>query len=163
MTNEQVCELKFTLEQNKKELNKLKGSIFAWMLSKNLNKLNKEVKSILEHQVVVPEFAEYEEARVELCKQFAVKDELGKPKVITAPDGKSIFDLDQTNPEFVTAITELREKHADSFVKQDEAQAEFRAFLLMESSIEFQKINIKLVPTEITVELMSLVEEFIED
>lgn len=164
MTNQEVLILNDALEQHKEELNKLRGANFAYILNRNVKKLQKEVKDILAIQRITPEFEAYEKKRVAICESFTTKDDQGKPKVIMGATGKAEYDLDVNNPEFKKQMDDLRAENKDVLEGQKKIFEDFNAFLKQENtSLSLLTIDLNMVPSEMSVELMNIVELFIKE
>lgn len=163
LTNLEVLNLNDLLEQHKEELNKLRGANFAWTLSRNIKKIQAECKTILANRRITTEYEAYEKQRVELCEFYTNKDEAGNPKIITV-NGRQEYDLDTENPEFKEKMASLREANKDALDRQKKVFEEFNAMLKQENtSLNLLSIELSMVPSEISGELMNVVELFIKE
>ena len=59
----------------------LKGVRFAYAMARNKSALKKELETLQEAVKASDKFAEYDKKRIELCEQYADKDEKDKPKL----------------------------------------------------------------------------------
>lgn len=163
ITNKEALNLKYALEQKTQDFHQLRGANFAWALGRNLSKLEKVAKEVLKKRTILPEYVKYEQDRVTICEQFTEKDELGKPKLVKDEKGIEKYSLDETNPEFRAAIDKLRDKNAKLLGEQKVIFDNFKAALEEEVEIDFIMLDLRFVPSEITGELMSLIEFMVHE
>lgn len=163
MKNSDLLQLNNKINHYIKPLKDLKGAKFSYALIKNTEILQKETKDIL--AIVTPNeaYQAYDKARVTLCESFAKKDDKGNIiRKNMRENGQFDYDIDVNDVAFKMAVEQLKEEHKDAIKEQDEKIAEYNKFLDEESTVSFHKISISDVPNDISVELMSVIEPFIQ-
>jgi hypothetical protein len=141
ITNQNVVDLQQGLNQVKN----LSGIRFAYVIAKNLNKVNSEVETFRETIKPSDAYNEYEKERIELCELHANKDEKGKPVIIG-----NEYDGLAGNKAFDAQMEVLKEKHKEVIDARQKKIDDFNAFLKEESKLELHKIDVNSVPKEIT-------------
>ncbi len=164
MINIEILNLRDTLDKYKEQLGQLKGSEFAWALNRNIKKLDKETKIILSKQESTKDYNLFNVRRSEICESFSNKGFDGKALLRKTPEGRQEYDLDATNPIFIEAINKLKEEYKDVLEEQKNIFDEFKLFLQMENTdLSLIKIDLRFVPSEITVELMEVITPMINE
>lgn len=144
LTNREVISLYNTLEG----LN-YRGVKFAYTIARNLHVMKPIMNAMDKALKVAPEFSAYEKARVALAKDFADKDEKGKPKVegnnfvITRMDE---FDVElEKLRETHKAAVEARQKQLDDYAVLQDEEVEIEVFQvaqgLLPADISTQEVN----------------------
>lgn len=163
MKNSEVIQLNNKISSYIKPLKDLKGAKFSYALIKNTELLQKEVKDIAAVITPTEAYQAYDKARVALCESFAKKDEKGNViRKNLRENGQFDYDIDVNDEAFKAAVENLKEEHKDAIKEQDEKILEYNKFLDEESTVSFHKISISDVPNDISVELMSVIEPFIQ-
>ena len=117
----------------------------ACRINKNFRFLAEEIKDIQEVEKKLrdsypPEYFEFEKKRIELCKEYADKDEKGEPQTYTDEFGGK-FLIKEKFAEFDQALTELRLSYKETLDKKEEIDQEFSEFINAETEIELLKIK----------------------
>jgi len=149
----------FRLANGIAKVGHLKGIKFAYGITKNKKIIDREIEDIKESITPSPEFAEFEKARVELCKEYAEKDEKGEFKV---ENNEYVLPEDKKE-EFEIRLKALREQHKEAIEGREKQNEDFEAFQKEESKVEFYKIKLKDVPEDISAEEMQAIDELIEE
>jgi hypothetical protein len=153
MKNKEV----FNLLQSLNSIKGLKGVRFNYAVAKNISKLESETESMKKSIEVSPEFKAYDDARIELAKSHAKKDEKGSPII-----ENNQFILEDKE-KFTKEFDELKEKNKEVISAREEQIKDFESLLEEESDIETFKIKISEVPEEITTEQMTALLPLIEE
>lgn len=136
------------LSQNAGELGNLKGLKMVYAVIKNLKKVSREIEILKETQP--KEYKEYESERIKLAEVMCNKDEKGKPII---SNGHYSFNNIE---EFKLELEKLNYKYAETL-------KEFNAFMESESTVVFHKVAFEDVPNDITLQQMSMIEDWIEE
>ena len=165
MTNQELFMLAQGLANNLTHLKALKGAKFTYGITKNMDLIQKEMDLI--NDIIKPsdELKEYDDIRVKLCEKFAKKDENGEYiKIESIPgSGQFEYDIDQESEEWKTAIEKIKTEHKTILDERDEQIKEYNNLLYSDINIEFHKIKLDDVPTDISLELMQIIKPFIEE
>jgi len=148
MTNQNILDLQQGLNQVKN----LSGIKFAYVVSKNINKVNSEVETFKETIKPSDAFNQYEKERIELVELHAKKDEKGK-SIIKGNE----YEI-ENRQAFDAQFEVLKEKHKEALDAREKQLKDFDAFLKEESKLELHKIDVNEVPSTITVAQMSGIE-----
>lgn len=164
MKNLEVLELTNRVSTYLMQLKQLKGAKFSYAIVKNFNILEKEVKDINSTITPSEDYKSYEADRIALCEKFAKKDELGNSiKKNIQANGAFEYDLDVTDKTFIEEIRKLQEKYKTALEDQSKKIEEYHKFLQEESEILFHTVSLDDIPSDISVELMSVIEPFIKN
>lgn len=151
------------LQERLSSIKDLQGAKFTYNISKNIDIIEKEVKHITKAIESSEKHKEYDEKRVELCKEFSKKDENGEVVYITDPNtGSKEFDLDTTDKKWLKAIDKLKEDYSDTLKEREKQVEDYNALLKEDSTVEFFTMSIDEIPEMISVEQMLLVKHFIK-
>lgn len=153
MKNKDILELYHSLSAIKG----LKGVKFNYAIAKNVSLLEIEVKSFEKALEASEQFKEYDQARIELCKEHSEKDENGE--AIMTDGNFKIAD----SKAFKEAYEVLKEKHAEAIEARKTQQTEFDELMEKENSITLFKVKMSDIPEEITTENMKSIYQLIED
>jgi len=126
---------------------------FAYCLVRNKDILETHVKALRAAQDAVPDsYIEHEKERIELCKEYCLKDENGKCKEKIDPrTKKSVFDLDfEKMPEFEEKITELEEKNKEAVEAKEDFEKQLRELAEEEVEIDFYQVSLDRFPEKIS-------------
>lgn len=135
----------------------LVGVKFAYGVSKNLSKLKPEVEA-LEKSLEAPEtYKSFDDARLELAKSHAVRDEDGNPTV-----KNSNFVL-LNESKFEAELEELKKEHKDAVDAREIQLKEYEELLKTDVSLDLHKIKLDDVPAEITTAEMFGILPIIEE
>jgi len=134
----------------------------AYGIAKNKSKVESEVKSIQEAQQKIqpaPEVLEFEEKRINLCKEAANKDDNGEPITIGPR-----FDIPVgAMPDFEKKIDELREEYKEALDQKEKNDEEWVELMKEEIEIDIHQIHIDMMPDTITPQQIELLGEIIVD
>jgi len=151
MTNQEIINLGDGLQG----VRNLSGIKFAYVVSKNINKVKSEIETFNEMQKFSKEYEEYNKERIALCELHATKDDEGKP--VTTPIKNNIGVIIATrynglegNKAFEAQLEVLNDKHKDVIALEKKKEEDFNAFLKEESKVELHKLDVNDVPKEIT-------------
>lgn len=138
----------------------LKGAKFAFSASMNRRMMEDEVKSITDTAASPKAFLEYDQKRLELCKEHAKKDDKGV--AVTTEDGSRFIMEDQY--AFDAALEELRTEYKEAIEEKKTSDEEYEKLLKEEVSKEynFEKIPLSVVPNDITQFAMENIIDMIE-
>ena len=164
MTNIDLLVLGEQLKTKIEELKLLQGAKFTYGLSKNIDIIEGEIKHIQESSKPSVEFTAYDEARIELCKKHAKKDEAGDIVYINhAASGQQEYDIDVTGKKWIKAIEKLREDNKDAISGRDAQLKDYNTLLEDKCEVDFYTLSIDSIPDNINVEQMLIVKHFIKD
>jgi len=162
MKKAELLDLQEKITFYSKELKDLKGAKFSYAIIKNSAMLQKECEAIIEAGKSPASYLEYDQERVKLCEMLAKKDENGQP-IKKNQKGESFeYDIDLTSPQWTTEFNALQEKHKAAIEENKKVKNDWIQFLNTESEIQFHKIKLEDVPDSISVEIMSLIEPFLD-
>lgn len=147
------------LYQGVESVSGLKGVRFAYAMARNKLALKRELETLQEAIKASDKFIEYDKKRVDLCEQYADKDDKDEPKLenneyVFSKANKVKFDkeLDKVREEYKTVIDE-RTAQLKEFGELLKKESEFKPYMIAYES----------VPEEITTDAMSRIIELIED
>lgn len=149
----------FKLSQGIANVGKLKGIKFAYGIAKNKKIIDSEVESMQASVTATEAFLAFEKLRLELCKEYAEKDEKGKFKEIK---GEYVIPADKRE-EFEIRLNAYREQHKEAIDEREKQITDFREFEKAESTVEFYKIKLSDVPEDISAEELVGIDELIEE
>jgi hypothetical protein len=152
ITNQDIINLSSGLES----VRNLSGIKFAYVVSKNVNKVRSEMEAFKDMTTPSKEFGEYEKERVALCELHANKDEKGKAVIIG-----NEYDGLTGNKAFDAQMEVLKEKHKETIDVRQKQIDDFNSFLKEESKLELHKIDVNDVPKDITAGQMSGIQAII--
>jgi len=116
---------------------------FKYMVARNKLKLKPEIEIIQELAKLSPEFTEFNEKRVEICKEFSRKDENGEAILIN--NNYDIIDRKRFNETIET----LKDKYKDIIQKEEEQSKEIEAMLDENIDIEISKVSLEEIPGDL--------------
>jgi len=165
MKNYDMFVLAEQLANNIGNLKALKGAKFTYGLLKNIDLLEKEVKSVMEMSKPSEEFLVYDKARIALCETHAKKDANGEiaKKEVQPNSGQFEYDIDTTSKVWIDAIEELKVTYKEAIDIRDEQLKTYNELLSAESDIVLSKIALSDIPNDITLELMKLIQPFVKE
>ena len=135
----------FGLLQALGTLGNLSGVKFAYALIKNKKKIQAELDTLKETVKPSNKLQEYENKRVELCKQYCEKDKEGKPVI----KNNSYSGLD-VNVKFDAEIKKLKEEYKTELDNREKQVKEYNKLLQEKVEIELHKIAVDDLPKDIT-------------
>ena len=155
----------FGLQQGLAQCKNLIGVKFAYAIAKNHAKIDSEIEALREAVKPTSEFEVYDKERAELAKSFADKDDKGEPKINVIPQtGLSEYVIPPAKKKaFNKAFENLKRKNKKVVDAKNKQIEEYNKLLEEESKIELHKVNVELVPQDITVGQMELIMPIIDD
>ena len=140
ITKKEIVDLYNCLEG----LKEVKGSVkFVYAVAKTRLVLKTEVDAIKEAIVDEPKFLEFEQKRVQMCYEFADKDEKGET-VIDQKLGK--FKIEERKEEFAKEFEKLREENKEALELQEKRIKEINDMYKESIEISVHKINLSDLP-----------------
>ena len=134
----------------------------AYGIAKNKLKAEPEIKSIQEAQQKIQPDArvlEFENKRIELCKEFATKDEEGEPVTIGPR-----FDIPvDAMEDFEKKIEEVKEEYKEALEEKEKNEEEWMELMKEEVEIDIHTIHIDFMPDTVTPQQLLLLGEIITD
>lgn len=111
----------------------------TYTIARNKNLIQPEIDAINSSIQMSDELKEYESSRIELCKQYAKKNEAGEPEI---RNGNFIFE-ESSIPEFQNALIKLQSDKKDVLEKANEQEKQ------LENLLE-EAVNLDLVQFDIS-------------
>jgi len=141
----------------------LVGFKFNYALNRTRDLLKSEIDAVIAAQnnrnvelEADTDLKAYEEARSELAKSLATKNEDGTPKIIPSMNG-DMYDMSPTASKELEEKNEvLKAKHANGIKHRDESNEKFKAFLAESIEVNVYKIDSSIVPDNINGSLVSI-------
>jgi len=149
----------FRLAQGIAKVGHLKGIKFAYGISKNKKIVDSEIESVKESVAQSETFTEFEAKRIELCKEYAEKDEKGEFKV----ESNEYVLPAEKKEEFEIRLNALREQNKEAIDEREKQLIDYKEFIDQESTIEFYKIKLSSVPEDISAEELEGISELITE
>ena len=134
----------------------LRGFKLGYAVARTKAKLKVEVEAIEEALKPDATFTEYEKKRLELCRQFAMKDERGEPLV----QGNQFVFQDRT--EFEAQLVPVNEQYADAIKARTEQLEGYTASLREPITVEVHQIGPEDVPDDVSVAQMDVLIRLIK-
>lgn len=156
----QVIELSNNLTNYYQQLNQLKGRKFLFTILENINLLNIEIEKINKMIEGSDEYNEYQNKRINICNEFAEKDEDDNPVKIMNNDVEE-FKIDREDNDFIEKIQTLQEEYKDSIADYFKKIDKYNNHLNDDVEIDFKQILLDDVPEDITFELLSVINLFV--
>ena len=124
ITNREVI----ALHQALLSVGNLRGAKFAYAVGKNQDKTTGILKLLQKTTEPYPEYKDADQARIELCKQFAAKDDKGNPITEQSHNGPQFKIANQA--DFDTALEAFKESHKDVLAARQKPLLLFVSYLL---------------------------------
>ena len=145
----------------------LSGVKFVYGIGKNSKRIADDLELLREGlRRPTKEYRECERKRADLCKEYATKDESGKPITMPTPGGQrgqeEYIGL-VGNMEFDAAIDELEKEYKNEIDKRDALPDEYDDALDEEIEFEYYMISMDDVPEQITVSQLRSIMDVIKD
>lgn len=172
MTNREAHELRQGLEQ----VSQLPGAKFAYAVSKNKDKIDRDFKHLrktLENEKI-QEFqekqneimSEFERKKSEVLEKHAKKNKNGDPLYNKSKDEngqmRTEYDIPEENMDPQGQIEKLKEEYKEAFEEFDKQKKEFQQLMEEESSVELHTISEDQLPDGITSEQMDAILPIVE-
>ncbi len=152
-----------SLHQAIQNCGSLVGAKFAYVLSKNSDKLKREIKAFEDAIVPTKEYIVFDNKRIEIAKKFSKKDEKGQPATIST--GPTSFNYDIEDQEgFDAEFGKLKEANKELIDKREKQVEEYIELLKEEATkIKFHKLSISNIPDNITAAQLAGISVFVVD
>lgn len=135
-----------------KALGSRKFSIkFSYAIAKTAGKLEDEVKAISRAAQDIPDKVKnFEDARQELAKSYARRDESGNPMRTVSSNGNRVWDIDPGDiEEFQSDLNALKEDMAEEWKAVEDRQKDLEDMLDEEIEVKFHRVQERFWPDEI--------------
>ena len=128
----------------------LSGIKFAYAMAKNVKLIASEVEDMQAGLKPSKRYQEYDNKRVEICKEHSKKDDNGKPVMMPLGRGQQGFAGLEDNPEFEVAVEALREEYKSELDEREQLVAEYETALDEDIELDVYTVNLSDVPEDIT-------------
>jgi glyoxylate utilization-related uncharacterized protein len=135
----------------------------AYAILKNKKLIEAEIKNVEETQKALkyPDLTEFHSKRIELCNEFADKDEEGKPK-LEEERGASLFVFSPENRvKFNEKLIVLMEEHKDVLDEHRTVDLDFTTFLKEEVEVSVHEIKLNDLPNGISAAQIELLGDIV--
>lgn len=144
------------------EVDYIRNKTVAYAIFKNKEILDKEIETFNKlKRDPHPDYINFENERILLCKEYSEKDEQGNPMFQYNPDGTQSFkiiDMEKFSEEY----QKLAKKYEDVLKDMQEAKREFDEFMEKESDIQLKKIKIEDLPDDISASFLEKIKFMLE-
>ena len=138
------------------------GLEFGLAILKNKKIVKEQIDQIVELITPSEEFKQYESKRLEILKEFS-KDENGVESVTDMGNGTLRYNISDTKQvDFEKSITDLRNEYLEHIVAFENKQKDYSLFLNKESEVEVVSFNQAILPKNIKLNHLEIIEDFIE-
>lgn len=136
--------------------NNLSGVKFVYSVSKNMAKIEQELKLLEKAIEPSKDFLEYERKRIELNEKFCIKHPNGTP---IREEGKYIYP-EGTNPD--NFFVDLNKEYEKTISKREKQISEFEKLMDTELDIDLHMLKQNDLPESITVQQMRGINAIVE-
>ena len=136
----------------------LRGIKFAYARLKNKKLISDEIKVFEDLLKPSDGFLEYDKKRIELCVKYSKKDEKGKSII----ENNSYAGLTD-NKEFEKELGQLKEEYKEVMDERLKLLEEYNKMLEEEIELNFHKILLEDIPTDITGQQLELLMPIIKE
>jgi phosphopantetheinyl transferase (holo-ACP synthase) len=137
-------------------VSEIKGVKFAYTVLKNKKKFEKQIEEDKEifQKVLTPseDYKTYETKRIELCELHSIKDAEGK--AVVENDKYKLID----EKVFTVDLEKLNTEFNDSLVERKQQITEYTQLMEEVVNIEFIKLNLEDLPTDLTEKELESIE-----
>ena len=161
MTNYDVLVLGELLKNEIHNIKHLQGAKLSYYISKNIDIINNKISEIHKSIVKSEEFAAYDSKRIELCETYCKKNEFGELIKKQIDENNYEYDVDIDNPDWIKDMNELKSTYSDEINNRNLQIEKYNKLLFEESTIDLKMFPLDIVPDNITVELMTIIKNFI--
>jgi hypothetical protein len=145
----------FWLALNSRGIVDLNGAKFSFAVVKNKAAVRPTIIALETAQNKALEgVRKYEEARINLCRVFADKDESGEPKTYMDPQRGQQFLITEQRAEFDDALEHLSGIYHEELEEKERFDQEFDELLDEEVKVDIHMVKLSDVPDDITVGAM---------
>lgn len=117
----------------------------TYTIAKNRNLILPEIEAIQEATKLDGVLADYEQQRIELCKQFCQKDDYGQPII---ESGNFIFDA-EGRKNFEEKFAELNAKSPEALEKAKEQEIQIAKLMNDDVDIDLTPFQLSNIPNDI--------------
>jgi hypothetical protein len=137
-----------------------RGQKFSYAIVKNMRAFEKFLKELADYHKTHPieKEEEFHQKRIELCEQFAEKDENGKAII-----ENRAYKLPEDQTEFKAAFEALKEEYKVTVISIEQRDEEARAFADEEVEVEIFTIREEHMPDDISGEHRVFLEFMIDE
>lgn len=154
MTKREVGD--FWLALNHRSLGELKGVKFSYGVAKNKIKIRGEINALDKAKEDIESITkDYDEARIDILKEFADKDENGNPETFIDARRVVQFKIVENRSKVEEKVEELQKEHKESIDKQEKEKDIFNGILKEEVEVDVYMISIEDIPEDISVASMT--------
>jgi len=161
MKNIEILQMNDIINNNINKLSILKGKKISIVILNNLKLIKSEVEKINSYTQPSEDFLEYENKRIDLCNNFTKKNEDGTIVEKLNNNGQQEFDINVEDPLWINAISELKSEYTNTLNNREEQIKKYNDVLNTESDIVFEKLEISDLPDDISLEVLSILQFFI--
>lgn len=161
MTNYEVLVLGDLLKNEIHNIKHLQGAKLSYYITLNIDIINNKIDEIKKSIIVSENFKQYNNERIELCEKYCKRDEFGDLIKKIIDEYNSEYDVDIENPDWIKDMNELKNKYSSEISNRNNQIDNYNKMLLEESNIDLKKFSLEVVPDNITVELMTIIKNFI--
>jgi len=146
-------------------LSNIPSTKLSYAVFKNKKKLESEIKDIEANHITNPDFKNFENARIDLCKKHTGKDDQGnfaikrEMKNGVIKESYNITDMDKFNADFEALKIEFK----DVIARQEINDKAYNDFLNTDIDFEFYKIDFNSLPDNLTTEQLESIEPFLSE
>jgi len=117
---------------------------FVYAIQRNLLAIQPEINLLIEIEktLVNDRVVEFENKRLEVAKEYAIKDENGN---IVYNQDENSFNINNIN-EFNEKINELSKDYGEDLIEHDNKRKEYEDILQEEIQINFYKVDFEQLP-----------------
>ena len=148
-----------TLYKKLDYLGALKGAKFTFTINRNRQAIKPMAKKVNEMVTMSESFKEFDKKRVEINEKYAEKDESGKT---TMKDERFVIPEDKKE-DFEKEIEALKEEYKDTIKEREEQKNNVEAYLKEETELELKPIPLSMIPDDINVDEMEIIEPLVEE
>lgn len=148
-----------TLYRKLDYLGALKGAKFTFTITRNKQAIKPMVKKVNELATMSDSYKEFDLKRVEINNKYAEKDEAGKAKM---QDERFVIPEDKKE-DFEKEIEALKEEYKEAIKEREEQKNNVEAYLKEETELELKPIPLSMIPDDINVDEMEIIEPLVEE
>ena len=148
-----------TLYRKLDYLGALKGAKFTFTITRNKQAIKPMVKKVNELATMSGSYKEFDVKRVEINNKYAEKDESGKAKM---QDERFVI-LEDKKEDFEKEIEALKEEYKETIKEREEQKNQVEAYLKEETELELKPIPLSMIPDDINVDEMEIIEPLVEE
>ena len=148
----------YTLEVALEKVKDLKGIKFSLCVVKNKKLIKNELEDLQKVKPVTPQqYIEYETKRIELCREYALLDDDGKPTI-----QNDNYIIDQSRIEsFKKAVEKMSKPYKEIIEKYSKEAEDFNKILEEDVILNLYKIDEDELPSEITAEQLEIIYDYL--